>query len=84
MRFFKFYSLPLVACLAVALVFPACRNNSNDEPAAVGKLVSEYKYNVVRDWNELMFEVERYAAGYRPGPAPAPWPISVWPTTKPV
>jgi len=58
-----------MVCLAVALVFPACKND-DDNPVPVGKLASEYDYSVVRDWNQLFLEVERYAAGYRPTPAP--------------
>ncbi len=58
-----------MVCLAVALVFPACKNDDLP-PVPVGKLATEYDYNVVRDWNEMFLEVERYAAGYRPGPAP--------------
>ncbi len=71
MRFLKLYSIYLLAFLAVGLVVPACNNdNDNNEPLPVGKLVAEYDYSVVKDWNELFLEVERYAAGYRPTPAP--------------
>ncbi len=69
MRFLKFYSLPLLACLALALVFPACHHDTTS-PVPVGKLTSEFDYSAVRDWNEMFLIVERYAAGYRPGPAP--------------
>ena len=69
MRFLKLYSLYLLVGLAVGLVFPAC-NDDKPTPTPVGKQVSEYDYTVVKDWNELFLEVERYAAGYRPTPAP--------------
>ncbi|MFZ4545253.1 MAG: vanadium-dependent haloperoxidase [Saprospiraceae bacterium] len=32
--------------------------------------VKEYDYKIVKDWNDEFLEIERYAAGYRPGPAP--------------
>ncbi len=69
MRFLKLYSLYFLAFLVAGLVVPACKN----DPAGVtpiGKQVAEYDARVVTDWNELFLEVERYAAGYRPGPAP--------------
>ena len=69
MRFLKLYSLYLTAFLMVGLVFPAC-NDKIEDTVPVGKQVSEYDYNVVKNWNELFLEIERYAAGYRPGPAP--------------
>ena len=69
MRFLKLYSLYLLAFLAVGLVFPAC-NTKTEPPAPIGKQVSEYDSKVVTGWNEMFLEVERYAAGYRPGPAP--------------
>jgi PAP2 superfamily len=69
---FKFtkYSLSLLLLLmAVVLFFPACGpKNGPDE--VVTKQVADYDYKAVFDWNELFLEVERYAAGYRPGPAP--------------
>lgn len=34
------------------------------------KLVSDYDYDAAHEWNNTFFLVERYAAGYRPGPAP--------------
>lgn len=55
--------------LLAALWLPSCRdtdqNNGSDS-----SLVKSFNHKVAYDWNELFLEVERYAAGYRPGPAP--------------
>jgi membrane-associated phospholipid phosphatase len=63
--------LYLPFCLLVAvgsmLLVSSCHNV---EPAVEYKLVKDFDHSVVYDWNELFLEVERYAAGYRPGPAP--------------
>lgn len=71
MRFLQNYTLPLFL-LAIGLAFltPSCKNNDPQEPVAEVDLASKQPNNVVYDWNELFLKVERYAAGYRPGPAP--------------
>jgi len=33
-------------------------------------LVSDFDYKVINDWNTTFLRIERYADGYRPGPAP--------------
>ena len=70
MRFLKNYTLPFFVMLAAALfLVPACKN-TDPETTPELDLVSNHPNNVVYDWNELFLEIERYAAGYRPGPAP--------------
>jgi membrane-associated phospholipid phosphatase len=61
--------LPFCLLIAVGsmLVVSSCHNV---EPAVEYKSVKDFDHGVVYDWNELFLEVERYAAGYRPGPAP--------------
>ena len=39
-------------------------------PEPVSKGVSSYSHTVPTEWNKLFLQVERYAPGYRPGPAP--------------
>jgi membrane-associated phospholipid phosphatase len=70
MKFFKHNSLlGLLALLLLgSILIPACKNNDSDTSETA--LVSSYKNDVVFEWNELFLEIERYAAGYRPGPAP--------------
>ena len=57
--------------LLMGIVFTACNNDENDNDLVIEpKSVADYSYNVAFEWNELFLEIERYAAGYRPGPAP--------------
>jgi len=70
MRFLRIYTLPFFSLLLGSLfLIPSCKN-ADPEPTATIELVSDQPNNVVYDWNELFLEIERYAAGYRPGPAP--------------
>ena len=70
MHFLKIYTLPLITMLAGAfLLMPACKKVSS-VPNNEFDLARVHPNNVVYDWNELFLEIERYAAGYRPGPAP--------------
>ena len=48
------------------LSLTACHNTETTTTT----LVKEFDYKVAHDWNELFLQVECYAAGYRPGPAP--------------
>jgi len=41
-----------------------------DKTTSSDQLVASYSSEVPLRWNKLFLEVERYAAGYRPGPAP--------------
>ncbi|HRI59523.1 MAG TPA: hypothetical protein PK228_07360, partial [Saprospiraceae bacterium] len=66
MRFLKNYAFILFALFIAGLFVPACKDADNDQT----NLVKNYDYKVSHDWVELFLEVERYAAGYRPGPAP--------------
>ena len=70
MHFLKIYTLPLCSLLLGSLfLIPSCKN-ADPEPTANIELVRDQPNNVVYDWNQLFLEIERYAAGYRPGPAP--------------
>lgn len=66
MRFFKNYLAILSAFVLAGLLIPACKDADSDQT----NLVKNYDYKASYDWTELFLEVERYAAGYRPGPAP--------------
>lgn len=66
MRFLKHYAFIALAFLAAGILIPACKDADNDQ----ANLVKNHDYKAVFDWNELFLEIERYAAGYRPGPAP--------------
>ena len=63
---FKFLFLLLITGLTIA----SCKKDVVvDEPTAF-KQVDDYSNEAVYEWNETFLQVERYAAGYRPGPAP--------------
>lgn len=66
MRMLKNYAFILSAFLLAGLFVPACKDANDDQ----ANLVKNYDHKVAFDWIELFLEVERYAAGYRPGPAP--------------
>jgi hypothetical protein len=69
MNLLKNYTLLLLAALALGVFLPACEDISTSEPIN-GKQLKDYDNSVIHDWNEVFLDVERYAAGYRPGPAP--------------
>lgn len=66
MRFLKNYTFIALAFLAAGLFIHSCKDVAVNET----NLVSKHDYKVVHAWNELFLDIERYAAGYRPGPAP--------------
>ena len=69
MKLLKNYTtLILLALMATALLVPACKDGGGFEPE--GNIVKKFDYKIVYDWNEAFLQTERYAAGYRPGPAP--------------
>jgi membrane-associated phospholipid phosphatase len=41
-----------------------------DDQVSDHKLVADYSAEAALEWNKLFLEIERYANGYRPGPAP--------------
>jgi len=60
----------LFFCLTAVFCFTACDpKDDNDDVSIETALVKDYDSEVVIAWNKTFLEVERYAAGYRPGPA---------------
>jgi membrane-associated phospholipid phosphatase len=55
--------------LFFALFIASCEED-NDDPVSDNSLVAGYGAEAALEWNKLFLEIERYAAGYRPGPAP--------------
>src|SRR5688572_2684089 len=53
--------------LLVTLFTPGCKE---DDPIVSQKLVADYPAEATLRWNKMFLEIERYASGYRPGPAP--------------
>lgn len=58
----------LIATVALAAILSACKKE--ESPSPVQQHVKDYPSDVVTEWNDLFLEIERYADGYRPGPAP--------------
>ncbi len=58
--------LLLVTMVLSAILFNSC----GTDPLPVAKSAKDYNSEVVQAWNNKYLEIERYAAGYRPGPAP--------------
>ncbi|MEP6646386.1 MAG: vanadium-dependent haloperoxidase [Saprospiraceae bacterium] len=54
--------------LFIILFTVSCKEEPNLTPTT--KLVKDYTAEAPLKWNKLFLEVERYADGYRPGPAP--------------
>src|SRR6188768_2728655 len=55
---FLFFSLFIVSC------------TEEDDQVSDAKLVASYSAEAPLKWNKIFLDIERYAAGYRPGPAP--------------
>ena len=61
----------LFLLLAVTLVVSSCKKDVTDETENTEfKKVADFDNEATFEWNETYLQVERYAAGYRPGPAP--------------
>ncbi len=57
--------------IAVALFVAALTLNScSSDPVEIPRATAEYDAKSIVEWNDKFLELERYAAGYRPGPAP--------------
>jgi hypothetical protein len=54
--------------LVFSLFIVSCKEE--DDTISDTSLVSGYSAEAALEWNKLFLEIERYAAGYRPGPAP--------------
>jgi membrane-associated phospholipid phosphatase len=54
--------------LVFSLIFVSCKEE--DDQVSEGKLVANFDAEAALEWNKLFLEIERYAVGYRPGPAP--------------
>ncbi len=68
MKPFHMKSIYLIGFVALsATLITSC---GKKDPDPVSNLLSQYDNEVIHTWNEVFLDVERYAAGYRPGPAP--------------
>ncbi len=66
----KNYFLLLLFILGTAVFQTACNNDDDEVTTTSANLVKNHDYKVIFQWNDVFLQVERYAGGYRPGPAP--------------
>ncbi len=53
---------------AVFFTFSGCKKDQTDFVSA--KLIKEYNSEIIQQWNHVFVDLERYAQGFRPCPAP--------------
>ncbi|MBL7827753.1 MAG: vanadium-dependent haloperoxidase [Saprospiraceae bacterium] len=68
MHYFTKKSIGLWVVFVSVLWLFSCKDT--DPAQQTSKVAKEYDHKVMSSWNDLFLEIERYAAGYRPGPAP--------------
>ncbi len=65
----KLKHLLFLSVLGLVFLFQACGPDETINQPALNA-VSAHDHTTVSEWNAVYLEVERYAPGYRPGPAP--------------
>ncbi len=66
----KHLNKALAVFFVAAMVFAGCKKENIVDPIPSDNLVADSDAEAALRWNEIYLEIERYAAGYRPGPAP--------------
>jgi hypothetical protein len=64
---FKFPTI-ITSILIIVAIFSSCKKDINSDNNLNFKTVDQYDYKIIHEWNTLWLEIERHAAGYRPGP----------------
>jgi hypothetical protein len=63
--------LQLILMVCTVMVLFSCKKDIPDGDVSTEfRKASDYDASALIEWNDVFLEVERYAAGYRPGPAP--------------
>lgn len=62
--------LKLLPFLFLALFVASCNPDDPEDVKVEHPQVAAFDYKIINDWNDAFLEIERYADGYRPGPAP--------------
>lgn len=65
----SFLQIPIVLLVIAVFIGTGCQPEETGIPLKELKL-KDYSAEAPLEWNELFLELERYAPGYRPGPAP--------------
>jgi hypothetical protein len=75
MQFIKRLPAFVILLLALGLLIPACQDNGSSPNAEDPSLVKFANREVAVKWTDLFLNIERNAAGYRPGGAPRVWAL---------
>lgn len=67
---FKNYSKFLFIAFFTAVLAISCGKDTDVTTTNPVLNVKDYDYKTAFDWNQQFLDIERYSAGYRPGPAP--------------
>lgn len=67
MKLIQLKHLPLFLIAALLITLQSCREFQ--QPTVIAT-TDQYNSQVYHEWNQTFLEVERFARGYRPGPAP--------------
>lgn len=70
MKLHKHLTHALAILFVMVLAFAGCKKEPIDPIPSDDNLVAEFDAEAALRWNEVFLVIERYAAGYRPGPAP--------------
>ncbi len=68
MKFFLRIAASMLGLVFISMFSQSCSDLSTNVSSS--REVKEYSHNVMSSWNDMFLQIERYAAGYRPGPAP--------------
>ncbi|MFM8488782.1 MAG: hypothetical protein ACKOCH_20810, partial [Bacteroidota bacterium] len=68
MKFFTRIAASLLGLVLISMLSQSCSDLSTKVSSS--REAKEYSHKVMSSWNDLFLQIERYAAGYRPGPAP--------------
>ncbi len=67
-RLFKLWTVLLL--VGIAMFYTACDPDNDDDFNLETAQAKDYPADIPVAWTKLFLEIERYAPGYRPGPAP--------------
>ena len=65
----KFLLVTSALLVFLSVSFISCEED-DDSSVSTSNLVSDYNAEASLSWHKFFLDIERYAAGYRPGPAP--------------
>jgi len=64
------HRLKLLLVVCTTLMIVSCSKDPSTTTENKLPTVADFDHTIINDWNQRFLEIERYADGYRPGPAP--------------